>query len=158
MAFKELKDTSKIYEIQEIIGSYGDLLTDEQSVRILDYYKQAYYGKLGKDYTEQDRTLATQIIEQQIKFLQNETYDSKRYKIKLINKFGFDTWLSWIFGKVILNCGVKSTKIKSLNGFVKEYFVDKRLKEFAEGVGSSVYSEKTSWEEDLFLLNKQKVA
>lgn len=150
MAFKEL-DTSNLYEIQTIIDSYGNLLTDEQGLMIMNYYKQAYYDKLGKDHTEQERNLARQIIDQQISFLKNETYDSKRYKIKLINKFDFETWLSWVFGKIILNCETKLTKIKSLNEFIKESFVNKRLKEFGEGIGSSVCSEKTSWEEDLFL-------
>lgn len=149
MAFSEIEDTSKLYEIQTIIDSYSNLLTDEQSLLIMNYYKQAYYGKLEKDYNENDRRLAQQFIEQQIKFLQNESFDSKRYKVKLINKFGFETWLSWIFGKVILYCEIKITKIKSLNGFVKEYFVDKNLKLFAEGIGSSVFSEKTSFDKDL---------
>ncbi len=152
MAFSEIEDTSKLYEIQAIIDSYSGLLTDEQSLSIMNYYKQAYYDKLSKDYTEQDRNLAKQMIDQQISFLQNETYDSKRYKTKLINKFGFETWLSWIFSKVILSCETKLTKIKSLNGFVKSYFVDKRLKEFAEGIGSSVFSEKISFEDGLLLI------
>lgn len=148
----DFENGSNFDGIQAVIDGYGDLLTDEQGLRIMSYYKQAYYGKLGKDYTEQDRNLARQLMDQQVNFLNNENYDSKRYKAKLINKFGFETWLSWIFGKVILDCETKVTRIKSLNGFVKKCFVEKRLKEFGEGIGSSVCSEKTSWEEDLFLL------
>ena len=88
-----------INTLNNIIKSYGTLLNEEQANKIYKYYRDAYFEKLSRDYTEDDKKRAKDTIEQQLKFLENESFSSKKYKIKLIDKIEFNTWLSWIFGK-----------------------------------------------------------
>lgn len=152
---QQLENTSEIENIKDILYQYNDLLTEEQKEKIYNYYKQAFYGRANKDYTDESRNLAREYIKNQIKFLENENYDSKKYKVKLIDKLGFDTWLSWIFGTIILNCEIKITKIKCINNFIKDYFINKRLKKLAENLGTSVLVFKNGWEEEKFYLEKK---
>lgn len=131
--FEEIENTFGILtDIETITQSYGDLLTPEQCLAIQSYYKQAYYGKIGKEYSESERNIARTLINQQLEFLKNETFDSRRYKVKLINRLTFETWISWIFGKIILFPNVKNIAVKPLNLMIKEYFVDKKTALFAD--------------------------
>lgn len=122
-------------DIMVIINEYGDLLTDTQKQAIYNYYKQAYYSS-AKDYLEIDKKLAREHIQKQIKFLENESWDGKRYKVKLIDKLGFDTWLSWIFGKIILDIKPTTTDISCVCGFVKDYFIKRRIRDLASVLGN----------------------
>ena len=116
-----------INTLNNIIKSYGTLLNEEQANKIYKYYRDAYFEKLSRDYTEDDKKRAKDTIEQQLKFLENESFSSKKYKIKLIDKIEFNTWLSWIFGKVILSFEKDNLKIKTLNNFIKCYFIKTNL-------------------------------
>ncbi|MBO4516714.1 hypothetical protein J5751_04790 [bacterium] len=133
MKFKQISNDITL-EIKEIIGSYENFLTDTQKQAIYSYYEQAYY-LTSKDYAGDDKLLARELIREQIEFLKNETFDSKRYKVNLINKFGFDTWVSWIFGKIRLDLKVKTTDISCVNESAK-IFLKKKIKDFASVIGS----------------------
>lgn len=134
MSFNEYEN-DVMPEIKEIINSYGDLLSDTQKGTIYNYYKQAYYSS-AKDYLEIDKKLARERIQKEIKFFENESWDSKRYKVKLIDKLGFDTWLSWIFGDIRLEIQASTTKLYCLTNFVKDYFVKRKIRDLASVLGN----------------------
>ena len=79
-----------INTLNNIIKSYGTLLNEEQANKIYKYYRDAYFEKLSRDYTEDDKKRAKDTIEQQLKFLENErkrtrsSFLAKSFKISKV--------------------------------------------------------------------------
>ena len=147
--FKDEQELPFYVELLEILEGYENLLKKEKIESIIKHIQSSYnINEKTMSFSEKEAT--KEFIYKKICFLKNESEKSKILKSRLLNKFSFDSFLSWIFcGVVFINEGNK-IKMKIFNDFFKKYFFEKNLELIKECLGCEVEFDNTTYDYDCY--------